>query len=418
METQGSREMAGQSGWLTLVKLFAGAFVALMIVGYVAGYKGTKRATLASVYSELQIAPLTDTTAALVHVCRDQITHRYDIDRGEVEISIDVLRRESQGLTFSSFLSPGKHEEVLVALVGGASGGITIGGIAGAAKTAEQSIAEKQHAISRIVAVVVGLSSGYFVGYWLGYTEHARCDDDEKIALLSDKDFWSRAGSVFVPLWLVDHQIDDRRLLSSVGREATFIRNDRFDPTHYCVSPELTAARSLWDKVESQSEVTGADLMALYLYGKMLERARRRDHPDHFVNCVDQLEHDLDELNSFAMIHDPNGRAIDQSEIEKVGIELPESCKSLTGRASNLVKEEYSDLRASAWMKQACAVELSKEVPGSYQSWLRIDKNPVREVDFLQARNACYKRLYNGLDPILTWPEFKSCMRSRGWYSN
>ena len=65
METQGSREMAGQSGWLTLVKLFAGAFVALMIVGYVAGYKGTKRATLASVYSELQIAPLTDTTGAL-----------------------------------------------------------------------------------------------------------------------------------------------------------------------------------------------------------------------------------------------------------------------------------------------------------------------------------------------------------------
>jgi len=415
---------AHQLEWFTFFGLVASGFVAMVVIGWITGYEATEKATLASVYSELQIIPVTSTEAKIAHVCNSKPTHIYDIDRHTVDTSTEVLQHASVGFSASKFMSPGRHKEVLMALLGGASGGVTLQGLVRSASSeAEHTVSRQQRVLTRVLVALTVIGGGYFIGNWLGYTEHNKCDDDERLALLGKDEFWSGVETTFVPLWLHDHGLSDPRFPAEAPRDYGEPFDPyalkAFSPNIYCETTEKTGARNLWEKVESRSPISGSDLAALHSYAKFLERGRRRGHTDPFVRCTSDLDKQLQELEKFGFVKDADNRDITEADLRVSGLMLPESCRSLTHRTSNLSREEYADVKASAWMKDLCNRELSNDLPGSYEGWSRFDGKPTREADVQTAKDDCWKS-FAGV-PILeefAIKETQACMKTHGLHFN
>ncbi len=338
--------------WLKILVAYLAFSALLVIPGYFAGHKEADDETLVETFSELEIVTFGESGIGIAHVCNEEWTHLYDPTLGRVEATPAVLADLSLGFQGSQYLSLGYHRDLVMGLLGGAAGGVSITRLLQSKRV--RSIADNRF-VAAALAVAAGVGSGYFVGHRIGYEERSSCDHPEKLKGLAEQSFWSDVDSIFVKVWLYEHNIRSQR----ISRKHTM---EQLGAAYICPSAEVESARLLLDdrvraKRGLESNLRTLLRTASYLEGWDLEREKQPDlEKNAFARCIADIHEAILDVTVQGHIWIPGTDELQVIDYDDP-MPLGDSCNQLNPAKTSLQPDEWKDFERSEWFSQACELQ-------------------------------------------------------------
>ena len=174
------------------LKVFAGfflfSFILSVLIGLLLGVGSRESTAMAETFGRIHYVHRGYADASFVHRCDQLVTHEFLLDSREILNKLHVLQTPSDPL--APLL---QHKDYLIALVGGTSGGLSITGVTKILKD-RQRISNK---VARIGGALIGIISGYSLGYYLGATSNIPCDSELVVKTLNKTEFWDKAARLY-----------------------------------------------------------------------------------------------------------------------------------------------------------------------------------------------------------------------------
>ncbi len=136
---------------IKFLKIFFSVFLLLLIVGLLSGYSDHKDIQKAITIKNTTVR-MYDGNAFLAFSCGGETRHLFNTETNALSSNPNQLAELSILPIVFSFQ---KHKDVILAAIGGTSGGLTLSKIS------------KLKSGRNIAAIVLGFGSGYLVGYWI-----------------------------------------------------------------------------------------------------------------------------------------------------------------------------------------------------------------------------------------------------------
>lgn len=194
----------------TLLSCFAFAFAGLALIGYFVGLTSDHSATLDYLIVEQMRVTKAGTSVYLATSCDNISEAEYNVDTQEINLAVRANTTE--------ILLP--HKEVVVALLGGGSAGLTY-----------KSVSEMRRPTSNKFAMVFGIITGYGVGYQIGKKSAIGCGSHARYSKLIDKKNWQFYSRIKYSEKTELLDFYDKRLQSRSG-------DDLFSDTPLAPQPE------------------------------------------------------------------------------------------------------------------------------------------------------------------------------------